>query len=155
MRRFPLLVLAALLLSGCGVLTKQELKPVPKTLTHGRFVYLADRVCRRDIRRAKRAFRTPPKNHVEYDKKLNAALKGYDQVVFDLRALAPPAAQAESYRRLLAAYNYQDLLLHNLLEAGDSGRLTKVKAVLRKLEINGVSLKSRAYDLDLKTCAKA
>jgi energy-converting hydrogenase Eha subunit H len=44
MRRFPLLVLAALLLSGCGVLTKQELKPVPKTLTHGRFVYLADRV---------------------------------------------------------------------------------------------------------------
>jgi hypothetical protein len=57
-------------------------------------------------------------------------------------------------RRLLAAYNYQDLLLHNLLQAGDSGRLTKVKAVLKKLEINGVSLKSRAYDLDLKTCAK-
>jgi hypothetical protein len=130
-----------LLLSGCGVLSKQELKPVPKTLTHGRFVYLADRVCRRDIRRAKRAFGTPPKNHVEYDKKLNAVLKGYDQVVFDLR--------------LLAAYNYQDLLLHNLLEAGDSGRLTKVKAVLRKFEINGVSLRSRAYDLDLKTCAKA
>ncbi len=51
-------------------------------------------------------------------------------------------------------YNYQDLLLHNLLLAGDSGRLTKVKAVLKKLEINGVSLKSRAYDLDLKTCAK-
>jgi hypothetical protein len=154
MRRFPVLLLAALLLSGCGVLSKQELTPVPKTLTHGRFVYLADRVCRRDIRRAKRAFRTPPKNHVEYDKKLSAVLKGYDQVVFDLRALAPPAAQAES-SCLLAAYNYQDLLLHYLLEAGDSGRLTKVKAVLRKLEINGVSLKSRAYDLDLKTCAKA
>ena len=57
-------------------------------------------------------------------------------------------------RRLLAAFNYQDLLLHNLLQAGDSGRLTKVKAVLKKLEINGVNLKSRAYDLDLKTCAK-
>ena len=55
---------------------------------------------------------------MEYDKKLNAVLKGYDQVVFDLRALAPPASQAESYRRLLAAYNYQDLLLHNLLLGG-------------------------------------
>ena len=124
MRRFPGLVHAALLLSGCGALTKQELKPVPKTLTHGRFVYLADRVCRRDIRRVKRALRTPPES------------------------------QAESYRRLLAAYNYQDLLLHNLVQAGDSGRITKAKAVLKKLEINGVSLKSRAYDLGLKTCAK-
>ena len=83
-----------------------------------------------------------------------ASPKGYDQVVFDLRALAPPASQAESYRRLLAAFNYQDLLLHYLLQAGDSGRLTKVKAVLKKLDINSVNLKSRAYDLDLKTCAK-
>jgi hypothetical protein len=55
---------------------------------------------------------------------------------------------------VLATYNYQDLLLHNLLQAGDSGQVAKVKALLEKLEINGINLKSRAYDLGLKTCAK-
>ena len=33
-------VAAAFLFAGCGVLTKQELKPAQKTLTHGRLVYL-------------------------------------------------------------------------------------------------------------------
>jgi hypothetical protein len=42
MRRIAYLLGAACLLSGCGILTKQELKPVPDTLSHGRFVYLAD-----------------------------------------------------------------------------------------------------------------
>ena len=40
MRRFALLLLAAFLLSGCAIVTKQELKPAAKTLTHGRLVYL-------------------------------------------------------------------------------------------------------------------
>ena len=88
------LFVAAVVLSGCGVLNKQELQPTVPTLTHGWFVYLGDRVCRRDLRRAKRAFRPKPTN----------------QLLFDLRALAPPTSQADSYRELLAAYNYVDLL---------------------------------------------
>ena len=153
MRRCALLLLAAVVLSGCAVLSKQELKPVPKTLTHGRFVYLADRACARDIRRSKRALKQKPKNQVQYDRKLNEVLKGYEQALFDLRSLAPPPSAAEEFRHLLAAFNYQDLLGHNLLQAGDLGQARKVKALIKKLEVNDINLKSRALELGLKTCA--
>src|SRR5213080_3035449 len=96
MRRVAVFLLAAFLLSGCAVLSKQELKPSAPTLTHGRLVYLADRVCRRDIRREKRAFREKPKNHVQYDRELNAVLRGYERALFDLRGLAPPPAVRRS-----------------------------------------------------------
>jgi hypothetical protein len=154
MRRIVYLLAVACLLSGCGVLTKQDLKPVPDTLTRGRFTYLADRICRRDIRHEKRAFRRRPKNHATYDKDLQALLKGYEHALFDLRGLAPPDSEAEQFRHLLAAFNFQDLLGNNLLEAGDLGQARRVKALFKKLDANDKNLKSRARALGLRACAK-
>ena len=115
------LPLGAVLLSVCAVLNKQELQPAPKTLTHGRFVYLANRVCRRDIRQTLRIVKRP-KNHAQYDKELQAVLKGYEQALFDPRALAPPPSDAKQFERVLAPFNYEDLLGHNR-----SRRVTRVR----------------------------
>ena len=55
---------------------------------------------------------------------------------------------------MLAAFNLQDLLVHNLLQAGDLGQARRVKTLVRKLHVNDVSLKSRSCDLELRACAK-
>jgi hypothetical protein len=65
-------------------------------------------------------------------------------VLFDLPALAPPASDAKAFRHLLAAFNYQDLLGQNLLQAGDLGPAAKAKALITQLDANDVDLKSRA-----------
>jgi hypothetical protein len=156
MRRVAYLAvpLAAVWLAGCAVLNKQQLKPVPETLTHGRFVYLADRTCRRDIRQARRAFRRKPTNHAMFDKDMQALVKGYEQALFDLRALAPPPADAKPFKRVLASFNYEDLLVHNLLQAGDQGQAEKVKTLLKKLDAADRTLKARASELGLHACAR-
>ena len=147
------LLLAAFLLSGCGVLTKQELKPTPPTLTHGRFVYLADRICRRDIRYTKKTFKTP-KNHVQYDKEVHALLKGYEHALFDLRGLASTASEEAAFRRMLASFNLEDLLVAHVLEAGDAGQALRVKTIFHRLDVVDRRLKSRARGLGLHACAK-
>ncbi|HEX4323808.1 MAG TPA: hypothetical protein VHZ77_04160 [Gaiellaceae bacterium] len=147
-------VAAAFLFAGCGVLTKQELQPTPQTLTHGRFVYLADRTCRRDIRNTRRAFRRGPGNHEEYDKDLKALLNGYEQALFDLRGLAPPPSEAAEFRRLLASFNLEDLYGHHLLQAGDQGQAKRVHTLFKKLDATDKRLKSRAKALGLHACAQ-
>ena len=120
----------------------------------GRFVYLANRVCRRDIRKTKRIVKKP-QNHAQYDKELQAVLKGHDeQAFFDLRALAPPSSDAKQFERVLASFNYEDLLGHNPLQAGDQGQAAKVKALFKKLDAADKTFKSRASQLGLRTCAK-
>jgi hypothetical protein len=140
-------------LSGCGVLTKQNLKPQAPTLTHGRFVYLADRICRRDIRRS-RALSRKPKNPTQFERELQAVLKSYERALFDLRALAPPTADAESFRHLLAAFNLQDLLGNNWLQASEQGEVRRFESIAGKLDRNDKTLKSRARALGLRACAK-
>ena len=154
MRRIAYLLVAARLLSGCGVLAKEDLKPTVPTLTHGRFVYLANRTCKRDIRHARRAFRRKPRNHETYDRDLQALLKGYNHAIFGLRGLAPPSSEAAAYRRLLASFNLEDLLGQHLLQAGDLGQAEKVKTIVRKLNRVDRRLKARAARLGLRVCAK-
>jgi hypothetical protein len=152
MRRIAYLLAATCLLSGCGVLTKQDLKPQAPTLTHGRFVYLAEHICARDLRHDKR-FRTPT-NPTQFDHEFQAVIKSYERALFDLRGLAPPAADAESFRHLLAAFNLQDLLGNNLLQASELGQARRLKSIARKLDRNDKNLKSRARALGLRACAK-
>src|ERR671918_2725582 len=92
--RWAAILLAAALLSGCQALAKQELKPVPKTLSHGRFVYLGNRACRRFVRRLER--HQPGTRSDPFERYLAALaflkhsfLPATDRLLFELRALAP------------------------------------------------------------------
>jgi hypothetical protein len=152
MRRVTLLLVAALLLSGCAVLTSQQLKPEPETLTHGRFVYLADRACARDIRNAK-GFKRPT-SHAMYDRELKAATRSGEHLLFSLRGLAPPPADAKEFRRMLASLNLEDLLQHHVLEAGDQGEIERVKTLYRRGAATDRRFKARAENLGLHDCAK-
>jgi hypothetical protein len=145
-------LLAACLLSGCAVLTKQELKPVPKTLSHGRFVYLANRACARDLRATKNFPR--PTSHAMYDRELTKATKSGEHLLFVLRGLNPPASEAKAFRRMLAALNLEDLLAHHVLEAGDLGQRERVKTIFKRGRITDRRFRSRAARLGLDICAK-
>jgi len=153
MRRFALLLLAAFLLSGCAVLTKQELKPVPKTLTHGRLVYLANRACERAVLRLKR--HRPARGYLPAIAYLqHVFLPENDRLLFELRALTPPPSDAVAYRRLLATFNYEDLVVHHFFQAADEVQRQRTKSLLHRLKRVDRRLNSRAAQLGLKTCAK-
>ncbi len=55
---------------------------------------------------------------------------------------------------MLASFNYEGLLGHNLLQAGDQGQAAKVKALFKKLDAADKTLKSRVLELGLHACAK-
>jgi hypothetical protein len=150
--RWAALLVAAFLLSGCGVLTKEDLKPAPKTLSHGRFVYLADRACARDIRRA-RALKHPT-SAAMVSRELHFAIRSGEHLIFVLRGLAPPPSEAADFRRLLAAENGEDLVATHLAEAFDGGQVQRVRTLVRKLRILGRRVHSRSAKLGLHACAK-
>jgi hypothetical protein len=153
MRRVAVLLLAALLLSGCAVLTKQQLKPVPETLSHGRLVYLGDRACRRFERRVDR--RRPGKGYEAALANLQHVLMpAYDKLLFELRGLAPPPPDAVAYRRMLATFNDADLVLHNFFQAADEVQIKRVKTLQARLDRLGRRLNARVAKVGLRTCAK-
>ena len=152
MRRFALLLFAAFLLSGCAVLSKQDLQPAPKTLSHGRLVYLADRACRRFERRAKQ--HQPGKNYEAFLAYFQRSLPLFDRLLFELRGLAPPPADAAAYRRMLASINNADLVLHHFFQAADELQRERAKTLARRLDRVGKRINARAAKVGLKTCAK-
>jgi hypothetical protein len=154
MRRIAYLLAAALSLSGCGVLTKDNLEPTAPTLTHGRFVYLGNGICARDLRFDKHFLKTPPKTHQEYDKDVRTLNKSFEHAIFDLRKLEPPPADAAAFRQLLASFNLEDLLAVHVLAAGDSGEAQRVKDIFKRSHTVDKRLRARARALGLHACAK-
>jgi hypothetical protein len=153
MRRIALLLVAAGLLSGCGVLTKQDLQPQAPTLSQGRFVYLANKACAHAERRLK-GHRKPR----SYEEALNDLQKyfipAYERLLFDLHGLTPPSAETVGYRRLLASLNDEDLVIHNTVQALDELQRLRVKAGLHRLHILDRRVAARAEKVGLKTCGK-
>jgi hypothetical protein len=153
MRRVALLLGAAFLLSGCAVLTKQELKPTPPTLTQGRFVYLGNRACRRFVRRVTgipKPKSSPEAARADVEKIFFPA---YEHLLFTLRGLAPPPSEAVAYRRLLATFNYEDLVLHHFLQAAEAAQVQRVKTLERRLRRIGRHIDARAAKVGLTTCS--
>lgn len=152
MRRIAYLLVAAFVLSGCGVLTKEDLKPQAKTLTHGRLVYLADRACRHEKRHIP-VFK-PGTSPAEAERKLHKVLlPTYDHLLFNLHGLAPPPADAVAYRRMLATLNDSDLIIHHAVDAVDALQRQRVRSLVRRLDFLGRRLNNRAAKLGLHTCA--
>jgi hypothetical protein len=151
--RWAALLAAVFLLSGCAVLTKQELKPAPETLSQGRFVYLADRACAR-AERGLKGHRNPR----SYDEALRDLQKllipAYERLLFDLHGLAPPPSEAVAYRRLLATLNNEDLVIHHTVDALGQLQRQRVKTGLRRLGVLDRRVAVRAKRVGLKTCGK-
>jgi hypothetical protein len=154
MRRIAYLVAAACLLAGCGVLTKQDLKPQVPTLSHGRFVYLANRACARNERRQKRISRRHAKSAVALDKELHTSLNTGERLLFILRGLTPPPADTADFRRLLATANDEVLVETHLLQAFEEGQARVVRTRLKRLRALDRRFDARSAKLGLTICAK-
>lgn len=154
MRRIALLLVAACLLSGCGVLTQEQLKPQAQTLTHGRFVYLANRACARNERRQKQIGRKKPKSAPAVSRQLQVSLNAIGHLIFVLRGLVPPPAAAVDFRRLMATANDEELVATHLLEAFNEGQVEGVKARVRRFRALDRRFDARAAKLGLSVCAK-
>jgi hypothetical protein len=153
MRRVALLLLAAFLLSGCGVLTKEELKPVPETLTHGRFVYLANRACGNfELRIRRLAHPASPEAAVADLQKFG--VPAYERLLFELRGLTPPPSDAVAFRRMLATFNHEDWILHRFLEAAEASQVSRAYWIRKRLDHVARGLNASAAKLGLDTCAK-
>jgi hypothetical protein len=161
LRGAVLLLAAAFLLSGCAVLSKQELKPAAPTLTHGRLVYLANRACRRFVRRVKRHKPriVPGEPRQNYEAILadfqHVYLPATDKLLFDLHGLAPSPADADHYRLMLATLNDEDLVIHNFFQAIDEIQLQRAKTLVRRVDRLGKRLDARAAKVGLKSCGKS
>jgi hypothetical protein len=152
MRRIALLLVAAGLLSGCGVLTKQDLKPQAPTLTHGRLVYLADQACTADLRYDKTL--KIPKTPVEFVKYLRLEIKSGEHLIFVLRGLTPPPADAAAFHRYLAAENGADLVANHFLDAYGDLTVREFKRDIRHSKILTRRIHARARRLGMHVCAK-
>jgi hypothetical protein len=152
MRRFAALLLAAFLLSGCQVLTKQKLKPVPATLSHAQLVHAANHWCEHDRRRAKHL--KNPRNTQMLERDFGIALSSTAHLIFHLRGLAPPPSDALAYRRLLATANDQELVATHLVQAIEEGQIHYAKGRARRLDVLDKRFSARARALGLKVCAK-
>src|ERR1700756_230455 len=114
--RWFALLSAAFFLSGCTILNKQELRPLPPTLSHAQLVGAANGWCEHDLRRTRKL--RQPKDAVALVRDLAIAVKSLGHLIFHLRGLAPPPSDAVAYRRLLATANKEQLGAAHLMQAG-------------------------------------
>ena len=152
MRRIALVLVAACLLSGCGVLTKEQLKPQAQTLTHGRLVYLADHACAADLR-YDRSLKTPtsPETFVKY---LRLNIRSGEHLIFVLRGLTPPPSDAVAFRRFLAAENGEDLVSNHVLDSYGDMTVRQFKHDVSRSRILDRRVRARAKRLGMHVCAK-
>jgi hypothetical protein len=150
--RWLALLLAAFVLAGCDVWQSQDLKPVPETLTHGRLVYLANRDCKREEHKA-RTFKVG-KTPGQTLKRLQTIVVGSNEhLLFLLRGLAPPPADAVAYRQFLGNFNQEDLVLNHAIEVLAAHEFVQVKYTLKRLNRIDRRLTNRADALGLDACS--
>lgn len=142
-------LLAVVSLVGCGT---AKPKPPPKTLSHGRFVFLANHACAVAVRKAKR-FKTPT-NLQMFDRVAAATQRVYDRMLFVLQGLAPPPSEAAAYRRLLDAANAQESAFAHLIDEADAHHAVTARTLARRLDKLGKKFNRRAKRLGLTVCAK-
>ena len=147
------LLLAPFLLAGCGdVLGKPKLRPPAKTLSHAQLVRRGNRACARALRRLPKV--KPGESFETLSRELKTVVHVDERLLFVLRGLPPSPADAVAYRRLLAAFNYYDLVANHFVGAFEAGQVRKLKTLGRRLDSIGKTLNKRARKLGLTTCAE-
>jgi len=150
---FACLGLVAFCVTGCDVLGSTKLKPPAKTLSHAQLVRAANRACARSGRRVRGIKKPTNPLAVLADLRRYVAPR-YERLVFVLRGLAPPPADAVAYRRMLATFNYFDLTFHRALDSIDARQIGQAKRPARRLNFLGRRIHSRAKKLGLRPCAR-
>ena len=123
-----------------------------KTLTHGRFVYLAKRVCARAHRQA--AAIGHPANRETFTRDLRKAIPRLGNRVADLRALTPPPEDAAAFQRLLGDLDSAGFAGLHLIDSLQAHQIRHAKTLLRKLDRLEKRLNRRSRNLGLGACAK-
>ena len=143
---------AAFLLSGCAILNKQELRPLPPTLSHAQLVVSANAWCKRDLRRTRKLKR--PKNAQMVVRQLGIATNSLGHLIFHLRRLPPPPSDAVAYQQLLATANNEQLVATHLMQAIEQGRIHFAKNHAKRLVVVDKRFNARATALGMDECAK-
>jgi len=147
------LVLLVLFATGCDVLGSTKLKPQPKALSRAQLVRAANRACARSARQVKNIKK--PKNPFEALQDFRRyVVPRYERLLFVLRGLTPPPADAVAYRRMLATFNLFDLTFHRALDSIDARQIKQVKRLAKRLDFLGKRIDSRAKRLGLRVCAQ-
>jgi hypothetical protein len=152
MRRIALLLVAAGLLSGCGVLTKQDLQPQAPTLSQGRFVYLANKACAHAERRLK-GHRKPRSYEEALIDLQKYFIPAYERLLFDLHGLTPPRPKQSAIDACSPASTTRTSS-STTVQALDELQRLRVKAGLHRLHILDRRVAARAEKVGLKTCGK-
>jgi hypothetical protein len=142
------LVCAVVLVAGCG---SASTTPV-KTLSHGRFVFLAKRVCARAHRQA--AAIGHPANLETFTRDLRKAIPRLGNQVSRLRALTPPAEDSAAFQRLLADLDAAGFAGLHLLDSLQAHQTRRAKTLLRNLGRLDKRLNRHSRNLGLGACAK-
>jgi hypothetical protein len=150
---WPVLLLAALLVAGCDVIGAPKLTPQPKPLSHARFVRAANRACARATRRV-RAIKKPTNALAVLADLRRFVVPRYERLLFVLRGLAPPPADAVAFRRMLTTFNDFDQVVHHALDAVDARQIPQAKRLARHLDLVGRRIHLRAKKLGLRICAR-
>jgi hypothetical protein len=146
-------VVAAVLLTGCGVMGSKTKSPPARTLSRAQFVRRANRACARAERRTK-AFKGSRNFAVVEAELRNVFIPAQEHLLVVLRGLAPPASAAAGYQRMLDTFDQLDITIHHFLDAADAHQVQRVKNLIRRLDMLGKGLDKRAAELGLRTCAK-
>ena len=153
MTRVLVPLLAVAFLVGCDTTETAKRQP-PKTVSHGRFIYLANRACRVAIHEMN-AIKVPPAGQT-LDPAARAFEKAYERLLATLHGLAPPPSQADTYRRMLDTATAQKLAFAKLFDAfAVAGRHVRAENALgRRADKLGAKANRLSERLGLTVCAK-
>ncbi|HEY2354641.1 MAG TPA: hypothetical protein VGH79_07080 [Gaiellaceae bacterium] len=140
----------AVLVAGCGGGTSA---PPAKTLSHGRFLYLAHHIlCPHPNRKG--AATGKPTTYQGYVRQARKDVSTFEGYIARLRNLTPPAADAGRFHHLLTVLDKIDGDLHSLLDVVGSHDVQSVHSLGRRLKVLEKRLMAPAKKLHLRSCVK-
>jgi hypothetical protein len=144
------LVLAALVLAGCGGTARAH---KPKPMSHRAFVRAANHACRLESRNDHRLKK--PTDLAMGLRNFRKEIAFNEAVIVAFRNLTPPKADAVAFSRLLRSLDKFDFTAHRFVNVAVALDKKRVKALLKRIRREVKQLNARARALDLRVCAES
>jgi hypothetical protein len=146
------LICAVVLVAGCGSASAPPAKP--KTLTHGRFIYLATHICARANRTSAALAKHQPKKFKMFIRRLRKGILLFEGTTADLQELKPPSHDAKAFQAMLATLAQEDVGAHEALASLRLHLFRHAKSLAHHLDAMDKQFRAQARRLDLPVCAK-